>query len=142
MLYFYTIHAFYASSCSQFHQHYTREFFVWIFQQSQNITRKTTCVQKIRMYNVDEIDTWWILFRNCENKRNKMWLIEIDVFTFFSFSFFWHPRLLSFQLFFAVVVHVVFVSCFLFLDKIYWRLLCFSSFNISLCQWLNRATKY
>jgi hypothetical protein len=32
-------------------------FFVRIFQQSQNVTRKTTLVQNIRTYNVDEIDT-------------------------------------------------------------------------------------
>jgi uncharacterized membrane protein len=43
--------------CSQFHQRYTRVFFVQIFQQSQNVTRKTTFVQKIRTYNVDVIDT-------------------------------------------------------------------------------------
>jgi len=41
----------------QFHQRYTRAFFVQIFQQSQNITRKMTFVQKIRTYNVDGIDT-------------------------------------------------------------------------------------
>jgi len=44
--------------CSQFHQRYTRVFFVQIFQQSQNVTIKTTFVQKICTYNVDEIDTW------------------------------------------------------------------------------------
>jgi len=32
--------------------------FVRIFQQRQNVTRKTTFVRKICMYNVDEIDTW------------------------------------------------------------------------------------
>jgi len=35
-----------------------RAFFVQIFQQSQNVTRKMTFVQKIPTYNVDEIDTW------------------------------------------------------------------------------------
>ncbi len=44
--------------CSQFHQPCTRAFFGRIFQQSQNVTRKTTFVQKICTYNVDEIDTW------------------------------------------------------------------------------------
>jgi len=44
-------------TCSQFHQPYTRAFFVRIFQQSQNITRKTTFVRKTRTYNVDDIDT-------------------------------------------------------------------------------------
>ncbi len=44
-------------TCSQFHQRYTRMFFVQIFQQSQNVTRKMMFVQKIRTYNVDEIDT-------------------------------------------------------------------------------------
>jgi len=43
---------------SQFHQRYTRAFFVRIFQQSQNVTRKMTFVQNIRTYNVDEIDTY------------------------------------------------------------------------------------
>jgi len=33
-------------------------FFEQIFQQSQNVTRKTMFVQKIRTYNVDEIDTY------------------------------------------------------------------------------------
>jgi len=45
-------------TCSQFHQHYTHTFFVQIILQSQNVTRKTMFVQKICMYNVDEIDTW------------------------------------------------------------------------------------
>ena len=44
--------------CRQFHQRYTRAFFVQIFQQSQKITRKTMFVRKICTYNVDEIDTW------------------------------------------------------------------------------------
>jgi len=42
----------------KFHQPYMRAFFVRIFQQSQNVTRKTTFVQKIRTYNVDEIEIW------------------------------------------------------------------------------------
>jgi len=46
------------SICSQFHQCYTSAFFVQIFQQSQNVTRKTMFVRKICTYNVDEIDTW------------------------------------------------------------------------------------
>ncbi len=45
-------------SCSQFHQHYTPAFFVRIFQQSQNVNRKTMFVRNIRTYNADEIDTW------------------------------------------------------------------------------------
>jgi len=45
------------ATCSQFHQRYMRAFFVPIFQQSQNVTRKMTFVRKIRAYNVDEIDT-------------------------------------------------------------------------------------
>jgi hypothetical protein len=49
--------------CSQFHQHYTRAFFVQIFQQSQYITRKTTFVRKICTYSVDEIDTWQLIFK-------------------------------------------------------------------------------
>jgi len=40
----------------QFHQRYTRTFFLQIFQQSQNVTSKTTFVPKICTYNVDEID--------------------------------------------------------------------------------------
>ncbi len=42
----------------QFHQHFTRSFFVQIFQQRQNVTRKKTFVQKTRVFNVDEIDSW------------------------------------------------------------------------------------
>ncbi len=42
---------------SQFHQRYTRAFFVRIFQQSQNVTSKTTFVRNICTYNFDEIDT-------------------------------------------------------------------------------------
>jgi len=38
-----------------------RAFFVQIFQQSQNETRKMTFVRKIRTYNVDEIDTYMVL---------------------------------------------------------------------------------
>jgi len=45
------------SACGQFHHHYTRAFFVRIFQQSQNVTRKTTFLRNFRTYNVDEIDT-------------------------------------------------------------------------------------
>ncbi len=40
---------------SQFHQRFKRAFFVLIFQQSQNVTRKTTFVRKIRTYNVEKI---------------------------------------------------------------------------------------
>jgi hypothetical protein len=47
----------FSASCSQFHQRYTRAFFVRIFQQCQNVTRKMTFVRKIRTYSVDEIDT-------------------------------------------------------------------------------------
>jgi len=43
---------------SQFHQRYTHAFFVQIFQQSQNVTRKMTFVQNFCTYNVDEIDTF------------------------------------------------------------------------------------
>ncbi len=41
----------------QFNQHFTYDFFVQIFWQSQNVTRKTKFVRKIRAFNVDEIDT-------------------------------------------------------------------------------------
>jgi len=41
---------------SQFHQHFTYKFFVQFFCQSQNVTRKTKFVRKIRAFNVDEID--------------------------------------------------------------------------------------
>ncbi len=51
-----------AQACSQFHQRYTRAFFVQIFQQSQNVTRKTTFIRNICTYNVDEIDTWSTYF--------------------------------------------------------------------------------
>ncbi len=40
----------------QFHQHYTREFFVRKFIQSQNVSRKLAFVRKIHAFNVDEID--------------------------------------------------------------------------------------
>jgi len=40
----------------QFHQHFTYEFFVQIFWQSQNVTRKMTFVRKICLFNVNEID--------------------------------------------------------------------------------------
>ncbi len=41
-------------SCSQFHQCYTRAFFLWIFQQSQNVTRKKDiCTKKAREKR------WW-----------------------------------------------------------------------------------
>jgi len=45
------------STFRQFHQRKTGEFFVRIFWQSQNVTRKMTFVRKIRTFNVDEIDT-------------------------------------------------------------------------------------
>jgi len=43
--------------------------FVQIFQQSQKVTRKTTFVQKIRTYNVDEIDTWFLVSKNLSSAR-------------------------------------------------------------------------
>jgi len=46
-------------SC-QFHQRFTRKFFIRIIRQSQNVTRKSCqkrlSYEKIRAYNVDEID--------------------------------------------------------------------------------------
>jgi len=47
--------AFESSRC-QFHQHFTRTFFVQKFLQSQNVTRKKAFICKIRAFNVDEID--------------------------------------------------------------------------------------
>jgi len=41
----------------QFHQRYTRVFFVQVFQQSQNVTSKTMFVRNICTHNFDEIDT-------------------------------------------------------------------------------------
>ncbi len=43
--------------CSQFHQHYTRTFFVQIFWQSQNVTRKS-CRSNIRTKN-SLVKGWW-----------------------------------------------------------------------------------
>jgi len=40
----------------QFHQRFTRTFFVQKFVQSQNVTRKKAFVRKICMFNVDKID--------------------------------------------------------------------------------------
>jgi len=40
----------------QFHQHFTRAFFVQKFVQSQNVTRNKAFVREIRSFNVDEID--------------------------------------------------------------------------------------
>ncbi len=45
------------TSYSQFHQRYTCAFFVRIFQQSQNVTRKMMFLRNICTHNVDEIDT-------------------------------------------------------------------------------------
>jgi len=50
----------------QIHQRFTYEFFVRIFWQSQNVTRKTKFVRKICAFNVDEIDGRWC----------KVWAIE------------------------------------------------------------------
>jgi len=47
--------SFWACRC-QFHQRFMYKFFVQIFWQSQNVTRKTKFVQKICAFNVDEID--------------------------------------------------------------------------------------
>ncbi len=44
-------------SCSQFHQHYTRAFFVRIFSQSQIITRKS-CQSNVRTKNL-YVKCWW-----------------------------------------------------------------------------------
>jgi len=66
-------------SCSQFHQRYTRTFFVRIFQQSQNVTRKMTFVRKICTYNVDEIDTWqlWLEQRLLQPRPfHWLWLLS------------------------------------------------------------------
>jgi hypothetical protein len=40
----------------QFHQRFTRVFFVRKFVQSQNVTRKKAFVRKICAFHVDEID--------------------------------------------------------------------------------------
>jgi len=54
------------TSCSQFHQHYTRAFFVWIFCQSQNVTRNS-CRNNACMKNL-YIKCWW----NWHLKRVKL----------------------------------------------------------------------
>jgi len=41
----------------QFHQHFTRAFFVQKFVQSQTLSREKIFVQKMHVQNVDEIDT-------------------------------------------------------------------------------------
>ncbi len=55
-------------TCRQFHQHFTYDFFVRIFWQSQNVTRKLKFIQKIRSFNVDEIITW-----RKKLSRQKVW---------------------------------------------------------------------
>jgi len=61
-LFSYSTSIFFATKC-QFHQRYTREFFVWmlfwqLFSSYMYVVKaaKTTFVQKIRAFNVDEID--------------------------------------------------------------------------------------
>jgi len=81
----------YNVTSSQFHQRYTRAFFVRIFQQSQNVTRKTRFVQKIVRKNVDEIDQrtpWKIVWSEgeqtslkigkCRSMYNKALKLEIN----------------------------------------------------------------
>ncbi len=66
------------SSCRQFHQGYTRVFFVRIFRQSQKVTRKTMLVQKIRRYKVDVIDTcFFVLITSSIIWRVKIWVTSI-----------------------------------------------------------------
>jgi len=59
------------SSRCQFHQRFTRTFFVQKFVQSQNVTRKKAFVRKISAFNVDEIDNRMFLFpeliKSCVN---------------------------------------------------------------------------
>jgi hypothetical protein len=59
--------------CCQFHQHYMCAFFVQIFPQSQNLTRKS-CQKRIsfkkkRAKNIVEINTWW---------RSRFWVVFTD----------------------------------------------------------------
>jgi len=72
-------------SSSQFHQRYMRTFFVPIFQQSQNVTRKMTFVRKIRTYTVDEIDTWMSM----EYLFMSLYLSVCLSFLLFYFSIIW-----------------------------------------------------
>ncbi len=51
-------------------------FFVQIFQQSQNVTRKTTFVRKICTYYVDEIDTCIDFVEKFEYK-NILWFLQL-----------------------------------------------------------------
>jgi hypothetical protein len=53
----------------QFHQRFTRSFFVRKFVQSQNVTRKKAFVRKIWAFNVDEIDLWWVICLRKENMK-------------------------------------------------------------------------
>jgi len=45
-------------TCRQFHQHFTRAFFVRKFVQCQTLSKEKTFVPKMGEYNVDEIDNW------------------------------------------------------------------------------------
>jgi len=49
---------FWCFSLCQFHQHFTRAFFVRKFVQCQTLSKEKTFVPKMGEYNVDEIDNW------------------------------------------------------------------------------------
>ncbi len=61
----------------QFHQRFTRAFFVRKFIQSQTLSRVKTFMQKMPAQNVDEIDNRWFFVLLLTNTRQLM--IEIRV---------------------------------------------------------------
>jgi len=61
----------------QFHQPFTRTFFVQKFVQSQNVTRKKAFIRKICAFNVDEIDHR-SKERTNERRKEEGEAIEID----------------------------------------------------------------